>query len=386
MKHYFIINPAAGNGRAQEAILPRIMDAVKKWGADYEIHRTSGPGEATTYIKGKIKANTGERLRFYSCGGDGSAAEALAGLYGAEGAELAIIPAGSGNDYIRNFGTSEQFLDVTAQIAGEAVPVDVMSYAYTPAAPGRKPVKRVGSGQAAPARKPVKRVGGQAVPVGESAQGPASAMQTESAQGPASAMQTESAQNPASATQTESGEVTSLALNMINMGFDAKTVGHMEKVKNKFFIKGTGAYIVGVVRELAGYKMSRATFRPEGEEAFETGFLLAGVGSGCFSGGGFKGIPVAIVNDGLLDLMVIVPISRRKFISLIGTYHDGKHLENPELRKLARFLSTKSVEIEPASGLIFTTDGELHYTEKKITVSIAPEKLQFVIPDGVARP
>jgi len=320
MKHCFVINPAAGSGKDQEALLPHIMNAVKKWGADYEIHRTSGPGEAVTYARGRLSESTGETVRFYSCGGDGSASEILNGIYGAKNAELAIIPAGSGNDYIRNFGGKERFCDITALIAGTAVPVDVIKYTFTPLRQG------------------------------------------------------------------DQGEVTSYALNMINMGFDARVVRRMERLKNKFFIKGTGAYVAGVVIELTGYKMSRAVFRPEGEEAFETDILLAGVGSGRFSGGGFDGIPVAEVNDGLLDFMVIKPISRRRFIRLISAYHDGKHIGNPEFEGILHISRVEKVEIEPVSPLIFTTDGEVNFTEKTVTISVAPEKLSFVIPDGVDQP
>ena len=323
MKHSFIINPAAGNGKVQKELLPRVMDAVKKWGADYEIHRTSGPGEATSYVRGKLSASPGETVRFYVCGGDGTVAEALNGLYGAADAELAIIPAGSGNDYIRNFSDNGQFLDITAQLAGEAIAVDVMRYSYTPANPK---------------------------------------------------------------TGKESDALTLYALNMINMGFDAKAAGHMARLKNRFFIKGTGAYIAGVLRELAEYKMSRAIFRLDGGEAFEAEFLLAGVGSGRFSGGGFDGIPPAVVNDGLLDFLTIEPLTRGRFLKLVGIYHDGKHTEHPELQKLMRLLRIKSVEIEPVSGLVFTADGEAYYTKKPLSVSLAPEKIRFVIPDGVNRP
>ena len=320
MKHYFIINPAAGNGKDQEALLPRIMNAAKSWRADYEIHRTSGPGEAVTYARSRLAEADGEPVRFYSCGGDGTASEILNGIYGAPGAELAIIPAGSGNDYIRNFGDKECFCDILAVIAGEVVPVDVMEYTYTPMGEG------------------------------------------------------------------DPGEKTYYALNMINMGFDAKVVRHMEKMKNKFFIKGTGAYVAGVVRELAGYKMSRVIFRPEGEEAIETDILLAGIGSGRFSGGGFEGIPVAEVNDGLLDLMLIKPITRRKFIKLVGKYHDGKLIGEPEMDGLLFLYKVKSAEIEPVTPLVFTADGEVNFTAKTLKVSIAPEKVSFVIPDGVKRP
>ena len=330
MKHYFIINPAAGSGRDQQAMVPRILDAAKKWGADYELHRTSGPGEATIYVRGRLAADPGGAARFYACGGDGTAAEILNGLYGAGNAELAIVPVGSGNDYIRNFGGRERFLDIAAQLAGEAVPVDAIRFSYTP----------------------VESKGG--------------ALASHEADG--------------------SGVCTAYALNMINMGFDARVASRLVQMKNRFFLKGTGAYVAGIVRELAGYRMNRAVFRPEGEEAFETDILLAGVGSGRFSGGGFEGIPVAAVNDGMLDLIVIEPLTRGEFIRLVGVYHDGRHLDHPGLKGKYRLFRVDGVAIEPVSGLVFTADGEALYTDELLTVSLAPEKIRFVIPDGVERP
>lgn len=320
MKHCFIINPAAGNGKDQQLLLPRILDAVKKCGADYEVHRTSGPGEATVFTRGRLAASDERPIRFYACGGDGTAAEVLNGMYGVSGVELAMIPAGSGNDYIRNFDGRERFMDIAAQLAGAAVPVDVVKYIFTPM------------------------------------------------------------------TRGDAGEVTAYALNMINMGFDAKVVRHMERLKNKFFLKGTSAYVAGIVRELAAFKMSRAVFRLDGGEPFESDILLAGVGSGRFSGGGFDGVPVAVVNDGYLDLLIIDPVKRMKFLSLVGAYHDGKHMENPELAKVSRLFRLKEADIEPVSPLIFTADGEVNYTAQTLRISVAPEKVSFVIPDGVQKP
>jgi len=323
MKYCFVINPAAGNGKVQEALLPRILAAVKQWRCDYEIHRTSGPGEATTYVRTRLTENEDEKVRFYCCGGDGTVGEVLNGLYGFPNAELGIIPAGSGNDFIRNFGANEKFRDMTSQLAGYAVPIDVIRYIYTP--------KNKESGE-------------------------------------------------------ESDETTKYAINMINMGFDAKAAYHMKNLKNKFFLKGTGAYIAGVVRELAGYKMSHVYFKIDGGEPFETGILLAGVGNGRFSGGGFDGVPVAVIGDDFLDLMYIEPINRRQFIKYVGKYHDGKHPETPFLKDLTWLHRIKDVEIEPVGGLVFTTDGEPHYTEKTLKVSVAPDKVMFILPDGVDKP
>jgi diacylglycerol kinase family enzyme len=130
--------------------------------------------------------------------------------------------------------------------------------------------------------------------------------------------------------------------------------------------------------------MSHVCFKIDGGEPFETGILLAGVGNGRFSGGGFDGVPLAVVGDDYLDLMYIEPITRGQFIKKIGTYHDGKHPEDPFLKNITRMYRVKDVDIEPVGGLVFTTDGEPHYTEKTLKVSIAPEKVKFILPDGIS--
>jgi diacylglycerol kinase (ATP) len=160
----------------------------------------------------------------------------------------------------------------------------------------------------------------------------------------------------------------------------------MGHIKNKFFIKGTGAYVAGVLRELAEYKMSHVIFHTEGKDDLETDILLAGVGSGRFSGGGFDGIPGALVNDGFLDFIMIEPISRSNFLRHVGAYHDGKHPQDPFLKDKMQSYQLKSIDIEPASGFVFTVDGEPHYTIKPLKISLAPEKAMFVIPDGVQKP
>jgi len=68
-------------------------------------------------------------MRFYACGGDGTLNEVVNGIYGFENTEAACIPAGSGNDFIRNFGIADvDFLDVDKQLSGRAVPVDLIRY------------------------------------------------------------------------------------------------------------------------------------------------------------------------------------------------------------------------------------------------------------------
>ena len=124
MKHYFIINPVAGKGKAETYIRPQIEVYAKRVGLDYQIHVTKAKGEAIEFVK--AEAAKGEAARFYACGGDGTLFEVVNGAVGFENAEVAVIPLGSGNDFIRLFGTKEQFVSIPAQAEGTPVKLDVI--------------------------------------------------------------------------------------------------------------------------------------------------------------------------------------------------------------------------------------------------------------------
>ena len=127
MKHYFIINPAAGQGKAQSSLEERIVLAAEKLGADYEIYYTKCEGDAEDYVRQTCMNLNGE-ARFYACGGDGTFSEVANGAYGCSDAQITVVPVGTGNDFVRNFDRPELFSDVEAQIGGEAAATDVILY------------------------------------------------------------------------------------------------------------------------------------------------------------------------------------------------------------------------------------------------------------------
>ncbi len=57
------------------------------------------------------KAKTGEEIRFYSCGGDGTLYEVVNGCYKYPNCQVANIPLGSGNDFCRLFGKNTNIDD-----------------------------------------------------------------------------------------------------------------------------------------------------------------------------------------------------------------------------------------------------------------------------------
>ncbi|MBR4728273.1 MAG: hypothetical protein IK080_10345 [Clostridia bacterium] len=124
MKHVFVINPAAGQGKALEFIRPKIEWVCKKYELDYEIYVTEKKGDGIEFVSSRCKS--GEALRFYACGGDGTIYEVANGAFGYPNAEFAAVPLGSGNDFIRLFGTKEEFLVLEDQVNGVPVQLDVI--------------------------------------------------------------------------------------------------------------------------------------------------------------------------------------------------------------------------------------------------------------------
>lgn len=126
MKHIFIINPAAGGGQAEQKYLPEILKVVKQTGVQYEIHRSLSAADITSWVR--QRAQTGESVRFYACGGDGTVNDVMSGLVGYENAELAIIPCGTGNDFVKNWTNYKLNLNLNELMNGKVLPVDVIHY------------------------------------------------------------------------------------------------------------------------------------------------------------------------------------------------------------------------------------------------------------------
>ena len=68
----------------------------------------------------------GEPVRIWTAGGDGTFNEALTGAQGCGLAAVGCLPFGSGNDFLRTYGTREEFNDLDAQLAGSEVDIDLM--------------------------------------------------------------------------------------------------------------------------------------------------------------------------------------------------------------------------------------------------------------------
>lgn len=126
MKTLFIINPRAGHGKNIEKLIESIKAAASSIGEDVEIYITKAAGDAQQFVK-KYCRESGIG-RFIACGGDGTLNEVLNGAVGFEGAEVGVLPIGTGNDFCRNFEERSRFENVLSQIKGESIKCDAIKY------------------------------------------------------------------------------------------------------------------------------------------------------------------------------------------------------------------------------------------------------------------
>ena len=103
-----------------------VRERISSLDIDKEIYVTGAAGDATEYVRRRCKTAVNEPLRFYACGGDGTLNEVVSGAVGFGNVEVACVPVGSGNDYVKYYGGAEAFSDMRRIVSGKAMPVDVM--------------------------------------------------------------------------------------------------------------------------------------------------------------------------------------------------------------------------------------------------------------------
>lgn len=124
MKYVFIVNPTAGKGNKQAGFVEAVEQYFAQNGGEYEVYYTSDKGDAMAYSNQLAK--TGQELRIYACGGEGTAFEVLNGIYGFKNVSLGVVPCGSANDFISYFSDKELFMDVASLVDGEELEIDLI--------------------------------------------------------------------------------------------------------------------------------------------------------------------------------------------------------------------------------------------------------------------
>ena len=120
-----IVNGTAGGGRAARQA-PRALTALERRGLSLDVVYTNGPKHAIELAR---RAAREGRRRFLSVGGDGTASEVVNGLIAAgvsRDCQLGMLPLGTGNSFLRDFGIEGADAAADAIVRGQTRPIDVL--------------------------------------------------------------------------------------------------------------------------------------------------------------------------------------------------------------------------------------------------------------------
>ncbi len=298
MRHLFIINPAAGSRDRTSYYTEIITTACTQRGLDYRIEVSAAPGDCTRIAR--EAARTGQAVRLYACGGDGTLNEVAAGAAGFPNAAVTVFAGGSGNDFVKLFDDPDAFRDIDRLLDCQEETFDLIRCNDD------------------------------------------------------------------------------LSLNICSVGLDARIGTDVSHYKRLPLLSGFRAYAVSAAVNVIKGISEHYVVEINGERIDGKQTLICAC-NGRFYGGGFNPVPDADPTDGILDVLIVKPVSRLKVLAVIGKYKDGRYAQFPEL---IRHIRTDCVKIICDSPTPINLDGELR-TAKEVTMQIAEEKLRFFYPKGL---
>lgn len=322
MKHFFIINPAAGKVH-QGNCRAGIEKASEKGNLEYEIAVSSGRGSIKKLVADAIGRGFSV---IYAIGGDGTINEAANGILehiestgDCDSVSLAPIAAGTGNDFVRSLDNASLYSEFTA---------------------------RVKKSDAVAKKKNVFTGDAWADYISAVVNG-----------------------KPCTIDCAKAND--KFFINIASVGIDACVVGNAVQFKKSKLCPDKFAYVASVVKTFLKYKPFVFEISIDGGEPVTGEYTLAAVANGKYYGGGIMPVPAADLTNRRLDVCIAKKVKKIQVIDFFPKYAKGKHTNLP----IAEFTECKEITIKSPTVIALNADGEL-YDVDKVTFRL----LDFTLP------
>lgn len=166
-------------------------------------------------------------------------------------------------------------------------------------------------------------------------------------------------------------EETRFFINSVGIGFDAKVVKYMLPKKEKG-ISNKNGYINGLIKSLFTNKNVKASLRFD-DQLVEAQIYNLSIGICKYKGGGFKLLPNAIPNDGILDVTLASNISKLKLIKSLPKIFSGR----VEEIKYFDFYQAQKILLDIAQPLGTEVDGEF-LSYYPLEISVIPQQIKLI--------
>jgi diacylglycerol kinase (ATP) len=133
---------------------------------------------------------------------------------------------------------------------------------------------------------------------------------------------------------------------------------------------GKMKYNIAMLLELPKFQPKSYKIVIDGKP-IETQAMLIAIANGLSYGGGMKVCPEAQLQDGLLDIMILAPVSKFEFVRIFPSVFKGHHISHPAVS----IVQGRSVQI--TADAVGYADGE-RIGNLPLNVSISPNRLKVL--------
>jgi YegS/Rv2252/BmrU family lipid kinase len=137
---------------------------------------------------------------------------------------------------------------------------------------------------------------------------------------------------------------------------------------------GTAVYAYAALRALAKWKTARWTVTVDGETREFDGYCVAVSNSGVY-GSGMYLVPDASLDDGLLDVVLVEDVPKRRYLASLPKVFKGTHLDEPGID----LLRGRSVSFHAYRPFPAYADGD-PIADLPATVDVLPGTLRVLAP------
>lgn len=171
------------------------------------------------------------------------------------------------------------------------------------------------------------------------------------------------------------------SVNVLNFGFDTTVAITINKEREKTGHGSKSAYAKGVVTALIKSMNNTFTVTADGQVLNPGGkALLCTLANGQYVGGSFHCAPRSDSADGLIDVCLLKPVSRLRFLRILTPYTNGRHLDDPAMADIVVYRQAKSIRVQAPEGFAYSLDGEIIY-DNDFTVKVLPQALNLAVPE-----
>lgn len=325
-----IVNNVAAKARQS---WPNIKSQLDAAGVDYHTYYTKQKGDAT--LKARAALKSGVEL-IVVVGGDGTLSEAAQGFFEFNddldvlptpinsNATLAVLPAGTGDDFARGLRRKRAPLD---EWIGTLV-------GYVRNENGRNPTVNDRGEQARPIDVLYGRCDGYQQPF--------------------------------------------ICLNASTMGIGGETASRVA-AQGGFMRKFSGEFrfVFAAVGALAAWRERRVLVTVDDRLVADGPMNLVGVANGLYAGGGMMFSTLARIDDGKLDVVTASGLNRKAVVTELSRIHTGGHLNNPKV-SLTQGARVRIETLLLQDAMLLEADGNVRGVTP-VEFQVMPGALRFLV-------